>query len=102
MVARVVARNTCMLQFHPTILVVPAQAGIQNLFCEVDKYSRLKHPEIAGLSGRTRIKQKFRENPEPIQYFYPPKWGVGQILIKKQQVIRNSNKTQDVGVNSDK
>lgn len=49
---------------------------IQNLFCEVDKYSRMRHPEVAGLSGRTRIKQKFRENPEPIQYFYPPKWGM--------------------------
>ncbi len=31
----------------------------QNLFCEVDKYARLAHPEIRGLSGRTRIKQKF-------------------------------------------
>ena len=32
----------------------------QNLFCEVDKYSRVHHPEITGSSGRTRIKQKFR------------------------------------------
>jgi hypothetical protein len=28
----------------------------QNLFCEVDKYARVAHPEVAGVSGRTRIK----------------------------------------------
>ena len=31
----------------------------QNLFCEVDKYSRVKHPEIIGITGRKRIKQKY-------------------------------------------
>jgi hypothetical protein len=31
----------------------------QNLFCEVDKYARLAHPEVAGISGRARIKQRF-------------------------------------------
>ncbi len=50
---------------------------IQNLFCEVDKYSRVKHPSISGISGRTRIKQKFKENSHPISYFYPPKWNLG-------------------------
>jgi hypothetical protein len=49
---------------------------IQNLFCEVDKYSRIKHPEIAGISGRTRIKQKFKGSKGAIDYFYPPKWNV--------------------------
>jgi hypothetical protein len=49
---------------------------IQNIFCEVDKYCRVAHPEIAGVSGRTRIKQRFKENPETIQYFFPPKWKV--------------------------
>lgn len=49
---------------------------IQNLFCEVDKYCRVAHPEISGVSGRTRIKQKFRKNPQPIDYFFPPKWGI--------------------------
>ena len=48
----------------------------QNLFCEVDKYSRVKHPEIAGITQRTRIKQKFRITPSPIRYWYPPKWGL--------------------------
>jgi len=47
---------------------------IQNLFCEVGKYARVKHPEVAGTSGRKRIKQKFKAKNQPIRYFYPPKW----------------------------
>lgn len=47
----------------------------QNLFCEVDKYSRIAHPGING-SGRTRIKQKFKITTNPINYWYPPKWDV--------------------------
>jgi hypothetical protein len=48
----------------------------QNLFCEVDKYARVAHPEIVGYSGRTRIKQKFRAIPTPIPAWFPPKWGI--------------------------
>lgn len=48
----------------------------QNLFCEISKYSRVSHPEIQGVAGRTRIKQKFSANFDPISYRYPPKWGV--------------------------
>ena len=50
----------------------------QNLFCEIDKYARVAHPEIAGLTGRTRIKQKFRPTPTPIELFYPPKWQLNE------------------------
>ena len=50
----------------------------QNLFCEVDKYARVAHPEIAGRTGRIRIKQKFVPAPEPIELFYPPKWELNQ------------------------
>lgn len=46
----------------------------QNLFCEVDKYARVAHPQIAGKTGRVRIKQKFDPIPERIDLFYPPKW----------------------------
>lgn len=52
----------------------------QNLFCEVDKYARVHHPEYTGHSGRTRIKQQFRATPEPICYFYPPKWGINEMI----------------------
>lgn len=48
----------------------------QNLFCEISKYTRISHPEIAGLSGRTRIKQMFRSEGPPAQPWYPPKWGI--------------------------
>ena len=48
----------------------------QNLFCEVDKYARVAHPEIAGRAGRIRIKQKFVPTSGSIQFFYPPKWNL--------------------------
>lgn len=49
---------------------------IQNIFCETDKYSRVAHPELRGISGRTKIKQKFKKNLNPINIFYPPKWKI--------------------------
>jgi hypothetical protein len=45
----------------------------QNLFCEVDKYSRVAHPEIAG-TGRQRIKQRYVASSRPVPQWYPPKW----------------------------
>jgi hypothetical protein len=57
----------------------------QNLFCEVDKYARYKHPHIQGHTGRTRIKQKYHINLEPIEYWYPPKWGINNSIIKKRR-----------------
>jgi thymidylate kinase len=48
----------------------------QNLFCETDKYARLAHPEVQGISGRTRIKQTYRSHPDPIAFWYPPRWGI--------------------------
>ena len=48
----------------------------QNLFCEVDKYARVAHPTVAGLSGRSRIKQKFTPVQEAMTSWFPPKWGI--------------------------
>jgi hypothetical protein len=48
----------------------------QNLFCEVDKYARVAHPEVSGISGRTRIKQKFSPSGPLERPWYPPKWGI--------------------------
>ena len=48
----------------------------QNIFCETDKYCRVAHPDIQGLSGRTRIKQSFKPKSQPLSLFYPPKWGI--------------------------
>jgi len=48
----------------------------QNVFCELSKYARVYHPEIGGVSGRTRIKQKFAVNAAPLPQMYPPKWNI--------------------------
>lgn len=48
----------------------------QNLFCEISKYTRVSHPEVTGLSGRTRIKQMFRPEGALAAPWYPPKWAL--------------------------
>lgn len=51
----------------------PLQAiDCQNLFCETDKYCRAAFPDLK--SNRKKIKAKFTATPQPIDYFYPPKW----------------------------
>ena len=49
---------------------------IQNLFCEISKYTRVSHPHVSGLNGRTQIKQKYRARSEALRLFYPPHWGM--------------------------
>jgi len=56
----------------------------QNLFCEVDKYARMKHPDVSGISGRTRIKQKYSGKGQSVDYWYPPKWGINQKIEEYQ------------------
>lgn len=48
----------------------------QNLFCEVDKYARVAHPEVQGISGRTRIKQRYAPDATPLTAWFPPKWHI--------------------------
>ena len=52
----------------------------QNLFCEVDKYARVAHPEFLGRTGRSRIKQKFSPIAKPITFWYPPKWEINEAV----------------------
>jgi Thymidylate kinase len=53
----------------------------QNLFCEIDKYSRVAYPKETVVNGRKRIKQQFRPNfSKTISYFYPPKWGINDLI----------------------
>jgi hypothetical protein len=48
---------------------------IQNLFCEISKYTRVSHPEVVGASGRTRIKQSFEPSDKPFERpYFPPRW----------------------------
>ena len=48
----------------------------QNLFCEVSKYSRVAHPDVQGVSGRTKIKQRYSPTNQPVEVGYPPMWGL--------------------------
>ena len=50
----------------------------QNIFCEVDKYARVKHPDIKGKSDRIRIKQVYKSNAVTLDYWFPPKWGINE------------------------
>ncbi len=61
----------------PTLWGRPLQLiDCQNLFCEVDKYARVVHPEAKGNSGRMRIKQLFAPKSTSLPQCYPPKWGL--------------------------
>jgi len=62
----------------PSLFGRPLHAiDCQNLLCEVDKYCRVAYPELE--SERTRIKQRFRPNPEPLRLAFPPKWGIDEL-----------------------
>jgi len=50
----------------------------QNLFCEISKYSRVRHPNVKGIANRTRIKQKYNRTPRDIAFWYPPKWKINE------------------------
>ena len=63
----------------------------QNLFCEVSKYARAKHPEVKGLNNRVRIKQIYRPSNEPLQYWFPPKWGINDLLPRQEWPITETN-----------
>ncbi|WP_313492326.1 nucleotide kinase domain-containing protein [Sphingobacterium multivorum] len=52
----------------------------QNLFCETDKYARVAHPDIQGISDRKRIKQIYKSSNHKIDYFFPPKWGINPYI----------------------
>lgn len=54
----------------------------QGLFCETDKYSRQAFPELK--SNRVRIKQEFRQSPDPLPLFFPPKWQLNDLLRATQ------------------
>jgi hypothetical protein len=56
----------------------------QNLFCEISKYARVAHPEVTGVSGRTRIKQIFKPDHTPFPIWFPPKWGLNDLLPVRQ------------------
>ena len=56
---------------------------IQNVFCEVDKYSRMTHPEFNQLTSRKRIKQYFKPKSLKIIFFFPPKWKINERIVNE-------------------
>jgi hypothetical protein len=68
----------------------------QNLFCEVDKYARVVHPDISGVGGRRRIKQRFQALQDPVEVWFPPKWGLNDRLPGRS-VIQPARSTVQTG-----
>jgi hypothetical protein len=60
----------------------------QNLFCEVDKYARVAHPEITG-SGRIHIKQRFTPVDHALAPWFPPKWGINGSISSRYPEARH-------------
>ena len=50
----------------------------QNIFCEFSKYARVAHPDVPGMSGRKRIKQRYRTRARASvdPPYFPPKWSL--------------------------
>lgn len=68
----------------------------QNLFCEIDKYARIAHPEYN--TGRSRIKQSFRPNRAPLPQWYPPKWGLNPKPIDIAPLPNRQHSLEDFGL----
>jgi hypothetical protein len=52
----------------------------QNLFCEVDKYTRKAHPDLSSFAPGTRIKQHYTPAAAPLTAWFPPKWGINRSI----------------------
>ncbi len=69
----------------------------QNLFCEISKYARAAFPDVQGVSGRTRIKQKFAPIGRPPAPWYPPDWGINdEIELPESQSFLESDEAKAV------
>lgn len=49
----------------------------QNIFCELDKYCRVKFPNLK--SNRTKIKKRYTPKKDKIEYVYPEKWQINNL-----------------------
>ena len=53
---------------------------VQNLFCELDKYTRVALPHLTRRAPGKRIKQRYRPTREPMTAWFPPKWGLNECV----------------------
>lgn len=63
----------------------------QNLFCEVDKYARVAHPDFTSRSAPTRIKQLFHSSGGLPVPWYPPKWDLNHRIDLNKEGINESD-----------
>jgi hypothetical protein len=56
---------------------------VQNLFCEVDKYARVKHPNVNSTGGRQRMKRRFIPTSNNVNLWFPPKWGLNHQIKER-------------------
>lgn len=54
----------------------PQLVDLQNVFCEVDKYTRVARPDLSRDVPGSRIKQRYRVDERPLTSWFPPKWGI--------------------------
>ena len=74
---------------------------VQNLLCEVSKYTRASHPDVVGRSGRTRIKQRFKPVGKLPRPYFPPKWGLNRKIARcfdKTGAMRQRSLTQQLAL----
>lgn len=64
--------------FKPLFTRLPKLIDLQNCFCETDKYLRVKLPQLQ--VDNTRIKQKFSQPKQNLNFYFPPKWGINKHL----------------------
>ena len=72
---------------------------VQNLFCELDKYTRIALPQLARHAPGKRIKQRYRPTAEPMTAWFPPKWGLNDAIMA-QDLAELTHLTRTVGSSS--
>lgn len=70
----------------------------QNLFCEVDKYARVRYPDVLGLGDRRRIKQKYTTGLRPPGPWYPPKWRINDSVALWMAKMEHNESHDDSAV----
>jgi hypothetical protein len=61
---------------------------VQNLFCEISKYTRVSNPELAGANGRTRIKQSYEPSCRQLDRpYFPPRWRLQVPYLEPVQTL---------------